>query len=112
MGAATNPSAIAGKTITSINPATGEPIGEVPDMAADEVRAAVAKARAAQKDWARLPLETRCRRVAKYADVLMAHAEDVIDLLVREAGKTRQEALGMELVLVGDLVRYFTKHAP
>jgi succinate-semialdehyde dehydrogenase/glutarate-semialdehyde dehydrogenase len=30
---------------------------------------------------------------------------------VREAGKTRLEALGMEIILVADLVRYFTKHA-
>ncbi|HSD89134.1 MAG TPA: aldehyde dehydrogenase family protein, partial [Kofleriaceae bacterium] len=112
MGAVTNPSAIPGKTIQSINPATGEVIGEVPDMSAAEVRAAVAASRAAQRDWAKLPLETRCRRVAKFADVLMTHAEEVIEVLVREAGKTRLEALGMEIVLVADLVRYFTKHAP
>jgi succinate-semialdehyde dehydrogenase/glutarate-semialdehyde dehydrogenase len=42
----------------------------------------------------------------------MANAEEVIDILVREAGKTRLEALGMEVVVVGDIVRYFTKHAP
>ena len=42
----------------------------------------------------------------------MTRAEEVIDLLVREGGKTRLEALGMEVVLVADLVRYFAKHAP
>ncbi len=112
MGAATSATAIPGKTITSINPATGQPIGEVPDMGVDEVRAAVAKVRAAQRDWARIPLATRCRRVARFADILMARAEEVIDVLVREAGKTRLEALGMEVVLVADLVRYFVKQAP
>jgi acyl-CoA reductase-like NAD-dependent aldehyde dehydrogenase len=99
-------------TITSINPATGEPLGDVPVMSADDVRAAVVAARAAQRDWAKLPVETRCRKVARFADVLMARAEEVIDVLVREAGKTRQEALGMEIILVADLVRYFAKHAP
>lgn len=111
MGAATSASISAG-TITSINPATGQPIGEVPDMSEADVRAAVAAARLGQKDWARLPIETRCRRVARFAEVLMSRAEEVIDLLVREAGKTRMEALGMEIVLVADLVRYFAKHAP
>ncbi len=111
MGAVTI-SAITGKTITSINPATGEAIGDVPDMDADEVRAAVARARAAQRDWGRLPLATRCRRVARFAEILMGRAEEVIDLIVRETGKTRLEALGSEVVLVADLVRYFTKHAP
>jgi acyl-CoA reductase-like NAD-dependent aldehyde dehydrogenase len=101
-----------GSTIVSINPATGQPLGEVPEMSAADVRAAVAKARAAQQAWAAQPIEVRCRRVLRFAEVLMARAEDVIDLIVREAGKTRLEALGMEVVLVADLVRYFAKHAP
>ena len=108
--AATNITAAA--TITSINPATGEPLGEVPVMTAEQVKSAVDAARAAQREWAKVPLEARCRRVAKYADVLMSRAEEVIDVLVREAGKTKLEALGMELILVADLVRYFAKHAP
>ncbi|HEX5063310.1 MAG TPA: aldehyde dehydrogenase family protein, partial [Kofleriaceae bacterium] len=108
--AATNVTAAA--AITSINPATGEVLGEVPVMTAEQVRAAVETARAAQREWARVPVEARCRRVAKFADVLMARADEVIEVLVREGGKTRQEALGMELVVVADLVRYFAKHAP
>jgi len=112
MGSAQATSALPSSAIVSINPATGEPLGEVPDMPAAEVRAAVAKARAAQQAWAAQPVEVRCRRVLRFAEVLMARAEEVIDLLVREGGKTRLEALGMEIVLVADLVRYFTKHAP
>jgi succinate-semialdehyde dehydrogenase/glutarate-semialdehyde dehydrogenase len=101
-----------GSTIVSINPATGQPLGEVPEMSAAEVRAAVGKARAAQQAWAAQPIEVRCRRVLRFAELLMTRAEDVIDRIVREAGKTRLEALGMEVVLVADLVRYFAKHAP
>jgi acyl-CoA reductase-like NAD-dependent aldehyde dehydrogenase len=100
------------KAITSINPATGDVLGEVPVMSDEQVKAAVATARAAQREWGTSPVETRCRRISKFADVLMARAEEVIDVLVREAGKTRLEALGMELILVADLVRYFAKHAP
>jgi acyl-CoA reductase-like NAD-dependent aldehyde dehydrogenase len=99
-------------TITSINPATGQPLGEVPDRSADEVRSAVELSRTAQRAWAQLSLEARCRRVLRYAEVLMERAEEMVDLLVREGGKTRLEALGMEVVIVADLVRYFAKHAP
>jgi acyl-CoA reductase-like NAD-dependent aldehyde dehydrogenase len=106
--AATNVSA---DSITSINPATGEPLGEVPVMTAEQVKAAVDTARAAQREWGRLTVDARCKRISKFADVLMARAEEVIDTIVREAGKTRQEALGMEIILVADLVRYFAKHA-
>jgi acyl-CoA reductase-like NAD-dependent aldehyde dehydrogenase len=98
--------------ITSINPATGARLGEVPDQGAPEVRAAVEAARRAQREWAAAPIEARARHVLRYAEVLMARAEEVIELLVREGGKTRLEALGMEVIVVADLVRYFAKHAP
>src|SRR6476619_2469717 len=112
MGSAASHTSSFSRTITSINPATGQPIGEVPDMGAEEVRAAVDAARRAQQDWAKFPVAERSRRVLRFAEVLMERAEEVIDLLVREGGKTRIEALGMEVILVADLVRYFAKHAP
>jgi succinate-semialdehyde dehydrogenase/glutarate-semialdehyde dehydrogenase len=99
-------------SIVSVNPATGVPLGEVPDMTAEQVRAAVAAAQVAQREWAKLSLEQRCKRVLVFAEVLMARADEVIDLLVAEGGKTRIEALGMEVIVVADLVRYFCKHAP
>ena len=98
--------------ITSVNPATGAALGEVPDQGPAEIRAAVDAARAAQIAWATQPVEERCRRVARFADVLMARVDEVVDLLVREGGKTRLEALGMEVIVVADLVRYFARHAP
>jgi succinate-semialdehyde dehydrogenase/glutarate-semialdehyde dehydrogenase len=100
-----------GTTIVSRNPATGEPIGEVPVMDAEEVRAAVARAHAAQKDWGRLPVEERARRVLAFRDEIVTRAEEVIDLIVREGGKTKPEALGMEVVVVVDLATYFCKRA-
>lgn len=81
-------------------------------MGEEDVRAAVQRARAAQREWARVPVEARCRRVARFAEILMARADEVIELIVQESGKTRLEALGMEVVLVADLVRYFARHAP
>jgi succinate-semialdehyde dehydrogenase/glutarate-semialdehyde dehydrogenase len=111
--AATNIAAKAADAkITSINPATGVPLGEVPDQTPAEIRAAVDAARAAQRAWGAVPLEERCKLVVRFAEVVMARAEEVVDLLVRESGKTRLEALGMEVIVVADLARYFAKHAP
>jgi succinate-semialdehyde dehydrogenase/glutarate-semialdehyde dehydrogenase len=112
MGSAAANLASVGTKITSINPATGEPLGDVPDQSPAEVKAAVDAARTAQLEWAKVPLELRCKRVLRFAEVLMSRAEEVIDLLSREGGKTRLEALGMEVIVVADLVRYFAKHAP
>ena len=99
-------------SIVSMNPATGVPLGEVPVMTAEEVRDKVERARRAQRSWAELPLKERCRRVRRFSDVLIARSDEVIDLLVKEAGKARQEALVTEVVVVADLVNYFAKHAP
>src|SRR5512141_2062839 len=108
---ATSSSGSAGR-IVSINPATGVPLGDVPDMGADAIKAAVARARTAQKAWGDLTVAERCRRVARFADVLMERSGEVIDLIVKEGGKTRLEALGTEVAVVADLTRYFVKHAP
>src|SRR5688500_20137596 len=90
MGSARAASPAVGR-IVSVNPATGVPLGDVPDMTADEVRAAVGRARAAQVEWGALPVETRCKRVARLAEVVMARADEVIELLSKEMGKTKQE---------------------
>src|SRR5437868_4733198 len=111
MGSARAASPSTGR-IVSINPATGVPLGDVPDMTAAEVRAAVGRARAAQAGWGAQSVEARCKQVAKFAEVLMGRADEVIELLTKEMGKTRQEALGTEVIVVADLVRYFCKHAP
>jgi acyl-CoA reductase-like NAD-dependent aldehyde dehydrogenase len=103
--------AVAGR-IVSINPATGVPLGDVPDQGEAEVKAAVARARAAQPAWAALSVEDRGRKVARFADLIMSRAEEIIELIVKEGGKTRVEALNTEIAVVADLVRYFVKRAP
>lgn len=102
-----------GKTsvLTSYAPATGERLGEVPIRTAEEVRAAVARARVAQEGWALLPIDERCARILAFRDTIVDHAEGVIDLLVRECGKPRAEALTHEVLVVADLATYYAKRA-
>jgi succinate-semialdehyde dehydrogenase/glutarate-semialdehyde dehydrogenase len=100
------------QTIPVRNPATGEPLGEVPIQGADEVRAAVRRARMAQAAWGALPIDERCKRVRRLRDQFVRRADELADLLVRECGKTRNEALAMEVMVVADLATYFCKHAP
>jgi succinate-semialdehyde dehydrogenase/glutarate-semialdehyde dehydrogenase len=99
------------KKIVSYNPATGEPLGEVPVMNADEVRAAVERARAAQRDWAEVDVEERGRRMLAFRDAVVARADEIGDLICRENGKTRIEALSSEIFLIVDLTTYFSKRA-
>ncbi len=112
MGAAQSVQPQDSSTIISINPATGETLGEVPDMSAEQVRAAVDAARTAQQAWGNMPIEERCRRVRRFAAELMSRADEVIDIITAEGGKTRIESLNMEVAVVADLTQYFCKHSP
>jgi len=93
-------------------PATGEWLAEVRVPTSEQVREAVARARVAQPRWASLPLELRCERVLALRDALVERAEEMIDVIVREVGKPRQEALVHEVMVVADLASYYAKRAP
>lgn len=101
-----------GQTIKSTNPATGEVLGEVPIHTPDEVRQAVARGRAAQESWGLLSVTERCRRVLWFKDALVTRAEELADLLSRETGKPRFEALTHEVVLVADLAAFYADKGP
>jgi succinate-semialdehyde dehydrogenase/glutarate-semialdehyde dehydrogenase len=101
-----------GEIITVSNPATGETLGQVPIEDASAVRAAVARARVAQREWGALSVKERARRVRPLRDQIVNHADEVAEALARECGKTPFEALAMEVVVVADLATYFCKRAP
>jgi succinate-semialdehyde dehydrogenase/glutarate-semialdehyde dehydrogenase len=97
--------------IKSYAPATGEEIGEVPIRTATEVRDAVQRARVAQEAWGLLPIEERCERILRFRDAIVDRAEEIVELLVRECGKPRAEALTHEVMVTVDLATYFAKRA-
>lgn len=81
-------------SIQNLNPSTGELIAEIPCAGAEEVRAAVARARAAQPAWEALGLKERCRVLSGIADGLAEHTDELADLVTREMGKLRSDAKG------------------
>ncbi|KAM5470719.1 hypothetical protein MauCBS54593_003760 [Microsporum audouinii] len=84
------------KTRHNINPATGEPNAEVPVSTAEDVDAAVAAAQEAFKLWSKTSHEEREKALVGFADAIEAHAEQFLNLLIREQGKPRQLA-GFEI---------------
>ena len=97
--------------IRSYAPATGELIGEAPNTTPDEVKQAVTRARRAQEAWGALPVAERAARVLRFRDAIVDRADEVIDLLSRECGKPRHEALLHEVMVVADIATYFGKNA-
>jgi acyl-CoA reductase-like NAD-dependent aldehyde dehydrogenase len=95
--------------IVSRNPATGEEVGRVPLMRADEVVRAVERARQAQSGWASLAFGERGRVVLKARALLLQELEEIASLISAESGKPAAEAISMELVPTLDLMQFFAR---
>jgi acyl-CoA reductase-like NAD-dependent aldehyde dehydrogenase len=95
-------------TIESYAPASGELLGEVPVASRDEVRAVIARARRAQAAWAVLPVEERAERLFRFRDALVERADELVEVISRECGKPRQDAL-QEVTILVDLLTYYCK---
>jgi succinate-semialdehyde dehydrogenase/glutarate-semialdehyde dehydrogenase len=93
------------------NPATLEPIGEIEVQNADDVRAAVERARKAQPAWCALSCDDRARVMRRALHVLLERQEEFLDVVLRETGKARSEALMMEIFASADALNYYTKNA-
>src|SRR2546425_4485 len=85
--------------IVSRNPASGDVLGEVRERSAAEIKDAVERARRAQASWGALPVAERADRVGRFRDLVVRRAEELCELISRETGKTRAEALSMEVMV-------------
>ena len=97
--------------LASLNPATGEVITQIPKTPPELLPSIFQRARAAQTAWARRPLSERCLFLKQFAALLFARRNMLADLVVREAGKPRVEALFADLFVSLDTVNYYASRA-
>ncbi len=97
--------------IASVNPATGEVLGELDSAGPTEVRAAVARARGAQSDWKARGVRDRIEILRRFQQILLAHKSDIARRISQEAGKPAAEALTTEVLVVLDAARFLIKNA-
>ena len=76
------------------DPSSGTVIARVPRSGAPDVDGAVRAARRAYRAWRDTPVAERARRVLALREVLEARVDELVRTIVREAGKTRDEAQG------------------
>ena len=93
------------------SPVDLEPIGEIECATAEDVAAALERARKAQVEWAKLGVEQRAAYLWRLLDVFIERQEEIIDAVIRETGKPRTEAIGMEVFSVCDSISYYAKNA-
>jgi succinate-semialdehyde dehydrogenase / glutarate-semialdehyde dehydrogenase len=94
----------------SVSPATGELVGSFPIDGAEEVAAAVARAREAGAWWAGLGFSGRRARLLAYKRLLARRADELCDLVHRENGKPRDDAL-IEVMLVTEHLDWAARRA-
>jgi acyl-CoA reductase-like NAD-dependent aldehyde dehydrogenase len=78
--------------IRNLNPATLEPLPEVPEDTAASAAEKVAKARAAQPAWAETPYEVRQGVVARFKALLVRERDRLARTLSEEMGKPLKQA--------------------
>jgi acyl-CoA reductase-like NAD-dependent aldehyde dehydrogenase len=83
-----------GRTFAKIDPATGLAICQVARSTAADVKRAVELAKTSQPGWAAATVVRRGDILRQIAMLMRAHRVDIADLVARETGKSRKDALG------------------
>jgi acyl-CoA reductase-like NAD-dependent aldehyde dehydrogenase len=100
------PVAIGERTLTIIDPGTGETVGRVTACDGSAVDAAVRTAHDAFAGWARLSYSDRGAILHAGAEAFAAHVDELAPLLVAEQGKTIREAK-LELRKAADTLEHY-----
>ncbi|WP_135502276.1 NAD-dependent succinate-semialdehyde dehydrogenase [Roseovarius aestuariivivens] len=97
-------------TFPVTNPARGDVIAHVADLSRDQVAQAIAKAEAAQKEWAKWTGKERAGVLRKFFDLMMENADDLATILTAEQGKPHAEAKG-EIGYGAGFIEFFAEEA-
>ena len=98
--------------VTVRNPATGETVGTVPCAGVEEISAAVTRAHAAQRRWARVSMSERMKIVRHFTQLVCDEKDSIAAVITREAGKPLAEAIATEILVVLDAAQFLLNHVP
>jgi acyl-CoA reductase-like NAD-dependent aldehyde dehydrogenase len=94
-------------THTVVNPATEEPVTEVPSASVEETDAAIERAADAFPAWRDVAPGERARLLRRFAAVVDEHIDELAELEVRNAGHTWSNAT-WEAGNVRDVLNYYS----
>ncbi|MEV6340496.1 succinic semialdehyde dehydrogenase [Nocardia vinacea] len=99
-----------GTVVTTVSPATGQPLARLGQSTAADVHNAFVRARKAQQEWSTRSPRARAKIFLALHDLVLANNE-LIDIVQAETGKSRNSALEETLDIAGAAL-YFGRHAP
>ena len=91
------------------SPANLEEIGEIEVQTPEDVRAAVAKARQAQKSWGALSFDERGKYMMRALSVLLERQDEFIKAIQRDTPKPCADTMQMDIFAVCDALHYYAK---
>lgn len=100
--------AAAGLSKPVVNPATGNPIGEISYGSQDDAVLAADAAREAFGQWSSLPARTRSDILRDAAEILLGRLDPIARLLSMETGKRLSESVG-EIRFSAEYLRWFSE---
>jgi len=98
--------------VDSVNPATGEVVARIPATPLTAIPAIFETALTAQKAWAAQRLTERSAMLRKLRDAIFERRDDIANIIVRETGKPRAEAILAEVLLALDTANFLARQAP
>ncbi|HEY3774636.1 MAG TPA: aldehyde dehydrogenase family protein [Solirubrobacteraceae bacterium] len=98
-------------TIAVDNPATGKQITTVPVLGASQLSELADRARRAQPEWDALGFEGRGRIMRRAQKWMLDNADRVMDTVVQESGKTREDAQLTDLTYTAAALGFWASHA-
>ena len=102
--------AATGETIRVTDPATGDIVGDVASLTAQESLAAVDAAQSAFPGWSGLLPQDRSAILRRWFDLILKHEEDLARIMVLEQGKPLSEARG-EIDYAASFVEFYAEEA-
>jgi acyl-CoA reductase-like NAD-dependent aldehyde dehydrogenase len=102
----------AGNCVESIDPSTGETIAQFEATDPAGIPTIFARARAAQREWAARPIRERSTALRRLRDAIFDSRDEIADVISRETGKPRVEAVFAEIILALDTADFLARRAP
>jgi acyl-CoA reductase-like NAD-dependent aldehyde dehydrogenase len=93
------------------SPVDGHVVGEFDATTPEQVREAVARARAAQPEWAAKGFRARGKILQRALDILIAEQDEYVRKIGQETGRNPLETLFMEIWPACDSLNYYSRRA-
>jgi acyl-CoA reductase-like NAD-dependent aldehyde dehydrogenase len=96
-------------TLKSMNPRTGEVVGEVPASSPNEVADVVAVARKVAPEWAAIDPAGRAHLMKGVRQAIHDNLDEIVETIAEETGKPRAEALATDVLTAALTLLYYER---